>query len=476
MTPLFALPALLAGSAQPALPGDFVRALTFIPCGDANGDGVGDIAIGLPRDDAHGTDAGRVFILSGKDGSVIRELHEGGVRSGFGYAIAGNTDFDGDGKLDLAVAAHRDGFGDEVPAGQSEIPGRIYLYSLGTGTRIRTIEPTSASRLGVAYASALHVAGHLDGDKARDLLVEGRIEADVRGGYRSPLTLLAGPSGKILGELPFDQEGAPFVLGDLTRSGGCVLALRDGPRFRFLTVRDQEPITQEPVAIGNLVARILVDLGDLDHDGISDIAAIGKSDTGAISEDVFAMSWAKREPLFLVRGEALRSAARNEVSAQGTTLDACGAPDIDGDGRGELFVVLPGANRALTREEWARQETKTAFPGSRMSGFAAMVSSKSGQWLWTTFGTAAEPLGMTMFDYGFGEEVRRIMDVDHDGLDDLGVSASYACTSEPYETAGASLRILSSKDGSPLMWIEARPGADPRVRVSKRVSGGSEPK
>ncbi len=140
-------------------------------------------------------------------------------------------------------------------------------------------------------------------------------------------------------------------------------------------------------------------------------------------------------------------------------------------------MVLPGAWRSLSWEEW-----KKLYPGRKYStgtslrGLAALVSSKTGKYLWTAYGTSEEPLGMTMFEYGFGEEVRRIMDVDHDGLDDLAVSAGYATTAEPYETTGASLRVLSSRDGATLMWIEARPGTEPRVRVSERVSGTSKPK
>lgn len=146
------IPALVA----PFLPGDFVRALAFEPLGDLNNDGVSELAIGLPRDDAHGVDAGRVFVLDGLSGKVLRELHEAQPGYGYGFALACG-DFDADGKQDLAVASHRDGFTRD--SDDAATPGKIDIFSLADGSWKLHIGAPTNSRLGNAFASVIHAVG-----------------------------------------------------------------------------------------------------------------------------------------------------------------------------------------------------------------------------------------------------------------------------------------------------------------------------
>lgn len=475
---LLALSVLHAGNAQPALPGDFVRALTFIPCCDADGDGIRDLAIGLPRDDAHGIDAGRVFILSGKDGSVIRELHAGGPFSGFGFALAAGADFDGDGKPDIAVAAHRDGFPPAPPWTASDHPARIYIFTLATGELTRTLEPRDWS-FGEHWASELHLIGDVDEDGAADLLVESRNEADVLGGYQSPMALMSCKKGAPLSWVEFDRESRPFFVGNVCSCQAACIAVPGKDGFTLLHLSSLEPVDMVPRSFGDFRVRSLLDLGDMDGDAKSETAVLGTRDERAHCEDVEVVSFETRvtKRVFEVRGDDLRREAGIEASASGRTLDVCAAPDIDGDGCRELFVMLPGASRSLTRAEWELLHPGTVFlSGTELDGFGVLISSRTRRILWKTFGTSREPLGMTVFERGFGEEVHPVMDVDHDGLDDLGVSAAYASTSEPYESVGASVQVLSSRDGAPLMRIEARPGAEPRVVLSDRVRRAQSPK
>jgi len=140
----------------PGLPGDYARASTFCACGDADGDGTVDIALGLPRDDAHGEDAGRVFVISGKDGRVLRELHGEKGLVGFGYALAGGVDIDGDGQIDLAVAAHRDGFPQRDPPNSRS--GELHVFTLGTGKLAWKVASPLGTALGRSFASAAHAS------------------------------------------------------------------------------------------------------------------------------------------------------------------------------------------------------------------------------------------------------------------------------------------------------------------------------
>ncbi len=66
--------------------------------GDQNGDGYVDLFVGAPA-----ADDGRVYLLSGKDGTVLRTYRE--PAGTFGWYVAQLDDLDGDGHPDLAVGA-----------------------------------------------------------------------------------------------------------------------------------------------------------------------------------------------------------------------------------------------------------------------------------------------------------------------------------------------------------------------------------
>jgi len=79
-------------------------------CGDVNGDGVPDVIAGAPS-----ADAGQAFLHSGADGSLIHTFDGEAVGDEFGFATTGGGDFDGDGAPDLLVTARRnDAAGDNA--------------------------------------------------------------------------------------------------------------------------------------------------------------------------------------------------------------------------------------------------------------------------------------------------------------------------------------------------------------------------
>jgi len=78
--------------------------------GDVNGDGTPDIAIGAPYADNAGSEAGRVYLFYGGDPlpTAPDVTLEGPAANGqFGWAIAALGDLDGDGRDDFAVGAPR---------------------------------------------------------------------------------------------------------------------------------------------------------------------------------------------------------------------------------------------------------------------------------------------------------------------------------------------------------------------------------
>lgn len=72
--------------------------------GDVDGDGVQDVAVGSPGAGAETSRLGRVYVFSGADGSLLREL-KGRVDERFGVRIRGGEDYDNDGVPDLRIGA-----------------------------------------------------------------------------------------------------------------------------------------------------------------------------------------------------------------------------------------------------------------------------------------------------------------------------------------------------------------------------------
>ena len=126
--------------------------------GDVNNDGRSDLLIGAPAyNNGINTGAGRVYVCSGADGSVIHTINGPGVfGAGFGQGVSGVGDVDGDGIDDAAVSS----------PGQ----GRAYLYSGATGLQIGPdLIPTSASNsFGQFFVGGV---GDLTGDGVPDVYV-----------------------------------------------------------------------------------------------------------------------------------------------------------------------------------------------------------------------------------------------------------------------------------------------------------------
>lgn len=126
--------------------------------GDIDADGIGDIFIG---DYAAFNGAGRAYVYSGADGSVLHIFRpeaagDGGVGPGRGI-----PDIDGDGHDDLIVAAYTSSAG--VEGG-----GKVYIYSGADGSILH--EVTGAVPSDLLGVDALSL-GDLDGDGGQEYLL-----------------------------------------------------------------------------------------------------------------------------------------------------------------------------------------------------------------------------------------------------------------------------------------------------------------
>ncbi len=136
--------------------------------GDVDLDGRADVLAGA---DQEGVGAGYVRLYSGRTGGVMLTLSGTLAGERFGCALAGGSDFDGDGVLDIAVGASG-ALHNNAALGCarvfSALGGALIFTAFGAGP-------------GEAFGSTLAFTADLDGDGRADLVVAGAFEAGASG-------------------------------------------------------------------------------------------------------------------------------------------------------------------------------------------------------------------------------------------------------------------------------------------------------
>jgi hypothetical protein len=123
--------------------------------GDWDGDGVGDVAIGWSyADSADGSipDAGRVDVVSGKSGAVLRSWQGAEAHDRFGFALTAVADLDGDDKRELAASAMPDFGGPESAGAHPNLSkiraGYVWVLSSKGGAPLPVTNPEGSRRFG----------------------------------------------------------------------------------------------------------------------------------------------------------------------------------------------------------------------------------------------------------------------------------------------------------------------------------------
>ena len=235
--------------------------------GDVDGDGINDIAVGAFFDDDGGTNRGAVYVLFlNADGTVKAEQKISDTAGGlaatldnsdtFGESVAGIGDLDGDGINDIAVGAWGDDDG-----GTNR--GAVYVLFLNADGTVKAEQKISDTAGGLAailddtdeFGIAVVGIGDVDGDGINDIAVGARGDDDGGTGRGAAYVLFLNADGTVKAEQKISDT-----------AGGLAASLDNSDQF----------------------GRAVAGIGDLDGDGINDIAVgaflddDGGSDRGAV--------------------------------------------------------------------------------------------------------------------------------------------------------------------------------------------------
>ncbi len=265
--------------------------------GDLDGDGVGDVLLGMPNY-AGSSVPGTIFVHSGATGLQLRSHSGAAAGAAFGAALATLADLDGDGIREYAVGA----------------PGKsmYHVFDGASGTELQAFSSTQA---GSNVGWCIGAAGDVDADGVADVLISA----------------------------PFWRNASGVVTGRVqVRSGATGTALRDhfGENTSLFAT--------------DWFGATLADLGDVDGDAFPDYA-IGACRLGGCQEGrVYLHSGATGAELHRINGSdcgdnlGIAIAATGDLDRDGRNDLALGEPQFGGDLRGRVQLVSGVDGRQLS--------------------------------------------------------------------------------------------------------------------------------
>ncbi len=369
------------------------RALTSV--GDINGDGVSDIVAGAAFDDDGGSDRGAIWVLflntdgtvkshqkiSSSQGNFTGSLNNSDA---FGHSVTSLGDLDGDGVTDIAVGAT----GDDDGGSQKGAVWVLFLNSDGTVKSEQKISSTQGNFTGTLdfgdwFGYSISSIGDLDGDEVTDIAVGARFDSDGGTGTGAVWVLFLNSDGTVKSHQKISDTQGNFSgsLGDSDYFGWSVTSL-----------------------------------GDLDEDGITDIAVgaafddDGDNNSGAVWILFLNSNGTVKSYQKISNKKGDFSGTLNTYDLFGGSLSCIG--DLDGDSITDIAVG-------------AYQDDDGGGTGSSRGAIWILFLNtdgtvKSEQKLSQTQGNFSGVLDETD---GFGSSLTTIGDLNGDGVNDIAVGA-----------------------------------------------------
>ena len=139
--------------------------------GDVNGDGVSDLAIGVPGSNSNGNDAGLARVISGANGAVLFDVAGNHSNAQLGFGIGAAKDVNGDGIPDLIAGA-------PFELNGVDTPGAAHVFS---GINAALLMSLTYDEDGAQYGFSVAGLGDLNGDGRSELIVGAPKSKSERG-------------------------------------------------------------------------------------------------------------------------------------------------------------------------------------------------------------------------------------------------------------------------------------------------------
>jgi len=289
--------------------------------GDLDGNGMDDLAVGAPGDSSW---RGAVYVLFRNiDGSVnhsvkiASSLHGGPalvVDQGFGASLASLGDIDGDGITDLAVGAYSN-LNDELY--NASAVSSVYIFHMNADGTAKSFSQLASQKNGIPQLSngaefcIVRAIGDIDGDGIGDIVI-----------------------------------GAPGTAAGGTNRGAIyIVRLNANGTAKKVTTIANTSAWNPSVKDENNFGGTIASLGDIDHDGVVDLAVV--SETGDFSGFINIVKLKPDGSLKSVTQLAMGDGTNSQPSlANVIAFDLENAGDINGDGVNDLVYSGSGYSSA----------------------------------------------------------------------------------------------------------------------------------
>lgn len=366
--------------------------------GDVNGDGRSDVVVGAPFDTTGGVDAGRAYVYSGADGSIIYTF-QGTAGQWLGHSVSGGVDCNADGTPDIVI-----GLANDSTVIQSG--GSIRIYSGATGTLLaQNFGSGMTNRLGYNCG----VVGDVNGDGKADIVV-GAPGSAIIGGFAGYARVVSGANGATLwqwnGVASLDRFGYTVSgAGDCNNDNvpdvvvgaiGVDGAFTNMGRIHvFSGATGLQLFSKTGDGMNHEMGHGVSPAGDLNGDGYDDVFATANYRSGTSYSRVY--SGFDGSVLLQITGDG----------TQGFGHSAALAGDVNCDGVQDFIVGLPSDDSFLTN----------AGRANIYSGVdASLLASYHGTGTQQRYGYFVAPAG----------------DTNGDGYPDVIVGTSFASTTPSY--------------------------------------------